>query len=159
MLNQWPPARRLHRLLVGAGTAVLALLVAAPSAMSQEFISYSSSPRNILEGNWQSCPDPAGRYAERVYDHVVNREGQYEVHLGPRREFALFVGVQDEHRDHESPDNLLKPFRVTMVGNRARHRWEIPSLKVAFTVTMGGGSRTDCESWYILLEPLEKPSH
>ena len=34
-----------------------------------------------------------------------------------------------------------------------------PSLKLAFSVTLGGGARTDCESWYILLEPLEKPSH
>jgi hypothetical protein len=159
MSHERSPARQLHGLLVGAGTAALMLGATSPSALSQEFISYSSSPRTILEGNWQSCPDRGGRYAERVYDHVVNRVGQYEVHLGPRREFALFVGVQDEHRDHESPDNLLRPFRVTMEGNRARQRWEIPSLKLAFTVAMGGGSRTDCESWYILLEPLEKPSH
>ena len=81
---------------------------------------------------------------------------QFEVHLGPRREFAIFTGVQDEHRDHDSPDNLLKPYRVTMEGTRAKQRWEIPSLNLAFTVTLGGGSRTDCESWYILLEPLER---
>jgi hypothetical protein len=43
--------------------------------------------------------------------------------------------------------------------NRAKHRWEIPSLSLAFTVTLAGGSRTDCESWFILLEPLEKTSH
>ena len=26
---------------------------------------------------------------------------QFEVHMGPRREFAIFKGVQDEHRDHD----------------------------------------------------------
>jgi hypothetical protein len=90
---------------------------------------------------------------------MVNGVGQFEVHLGPRREFAIFKGVQDEHREHDSPDNLLKPFRVAMEGTRAKQRWEIPSLKLVFSVTLGGGSRTDCESWYILLEPLEKTSH
>ena len=55
------------------------------------FHSTSSKLQNILEGNWQSCQEPAtGRYGERVYDHVVNGVGQFEVHLGPRREFAIF---------------------------------------------------------------------
>jgi hypothetical protein len=45
-----------------------------------------------------------------------------------------------------------------MQGTRARQRWEIPSLNVAFTVALGGGSRSDCESWYIILEPIEKTS-
>jgi hypothetical protein len=93
-----------------------------------------------------------------VYDHVVNGS-RFEVHLGPRREFAIFAGVQDAHRDHESPDNLLKPYRLTPDGGRAKHRWEIPSLNLSFTVTLAGGSRTDCESWFIVLKPLEKTSH
>jgi hypothetical protein len=149
------PSERILRI---AGALLLVTFGAAPPAGAQ-FISFSSNTRNILEGNWQSCQDPATRrYAERVYDHVVNGVPQFEVHLGPGREFAIFTGVQDEHREHERPDNLLKPFRPTMEGSRARQRWEIPSLKLAFSVTLGGGSRTDCESWYILLEPLEKTS-
>ena len=59
---------------------------------------------------------------------------------------------------HDSPANLLKPYRVSLEGTRASKQWEVPSLDVAFTVTLGGGSRTDCESWFILLEPLEKTS-
>ena len=135
-----------------------ALCLARP-ASAQLFRSFSGNPRNILEGNWQSCRENDGHYSERVYDHVVNGVGQFEVHLGPEHEFAIFTGVQDEHRDHASPANLLKPFRVPVEMNRAKHRWEIPSLGLAFTVTMAGGSRTDCESWFILLEPLEKTSH
>lgn len=139
-------------------TALLLMSFVAEPASAQ-FISQRTSSAHVLEGNWQSCQEsPAGPYAERVYDHVVNGVGQFEVHLGPRREFAIFAGVQDEHREHRSPENLLKPYRVAMQGTRAQHRWEIPSLKLAFAVTLGGGARTDCESWYILLEPLEGTS-
>jgi len=139
--------------------AVLATVLLAPSAAAPQFIAMPSNQRSILEGNWQSCQDPpGGPYAERVYDHVVNGIGEYEVHLGPRREFAIFKGVQDEHRDHQSPENLLNPYRVAMEAGRAKQRWEIPSLNLVFTVTLGGGSRTDCESWYILLQPAEKAS-
>jgi hypothetical protein len=146
------------RILSLAGI-LLALTLLTPRATEAQWISYSSNPRNILEGSWQSCLDQSGRYTERVYDHVVNGVGLFEVHLGPRREFAIFRGVQDQHREHESPDNLLKPYRVLMEGGRARQRWDVPSLKVSLTVTLAGGSFSDCESWYVLLEPLEKTSH
>ena len=146
--------------LVGGLLTLAVLLPLAPRSAAAQFVSLPGNPRNILEGNWQSCQEPGSSgYAERVYDHVVNSVGQYEVHLGPRREFAIFKGVQDEHRPHSSPDNLLKPHQVAMQGTRARQRWEIRSLNIAFTVALGGGSRSDCESWYILLEPIEKTSH
>ena len=137
--------------------AIGAFVLLVPRASSGgQWISYSSNHRNILEGNWQSCLDRSGRYTERVYDHVVAGVGQYEVHLGPRREFAIFQGVQDEHRDHDSPDNLLKPYRLDVEGNLAKHEWKIPSLDLVFTATLSGGSRGDCESWYVLLEPSAK---
>jgi hypothetical protein len=81
------------------------------------------------------------------------------VHLGPRDEFAIFAGVQDEHRDHSSAANLLKPHRVATVGGRATQRWEIASLNLAFTASLAGGSRSDCENWFVVLEPLPKSSH
>ncbi|MBM3772851.1 MAG: hypothetical protein FJW27_16485 [Acidimicrobiia bacterium] len=148
---------------VGATTALTGLLTvvvlsAGAEQAAAQFVRMSTNPKNILEGNWQSCQEAGSHYTERVWDHVVNGVPQFEVHLGPKREFAIFEGVQDEHREHASPANLLKPYRVPMQGMRARHRWEIPSLKLAFTVTLGGGARTDCESWYIVLEPLDKPS-
>jgi hypothetical protein len=130
-----------------------------PAAAQTQFVASSGDRRHILEGNWQSCQEGGGAYSERVYDHVVNGVAQFEVHLGPRREFAIFKDVQDEHRDHNAPENLLKPYRVLVQGQfRAAQRWEIPSLSLVFSVSMGGGSRTDCESWYILLEPLDKTS-
>jgi hypothetical protein len=138
---------------------VASVLALAAAPTTAQFISQSTNPRHILEGNWQSCQEPGtGQYTERVYDHVENGVGRFEVHLGPRREFALFMGVQEAHREHTRAENLLKPHRVVLEGTRAKQRWEIPSLDLAFTVTLGGGARTDCESWYILLEPVERTS-
>ncbi len=134
-----------------------ALLVVWPA--SAQFTSFSHDSHNILEGNWQSCREADGKYSERVYDHVVNGVGLFEVHMGPGREFAIFRGVQDEHRDHASLDNLLNPYRVAMAAGRAKQRWEIPSLDLAFSVALGGGSRMNCDSWFIVLEPLQKTSH
>ena len=147
-----------HAWLLPCLFASAAMAALGRSARAQQFTHHTQDPRNILEGNWQSCRDRDGQYAERVYDHLVNGVGQFEVHMGPRREFAIFAGVQDAHRDHESADNLLKPFRVLLEGGRARQHWEIPSLNLSFTVTLAGGSRTDCESWYILLQPIDKTS-
>src|SRR5215831_5288679 len=89
------------------GTAAL-VFVAAAAPLDAQFTSYSRNSHNILEGNWQSCREADGRYSERVYDHVVNGVPKFEVHMGPRREFAIFDGVQDDHRAHDSPANLLR---------------------------------------------------
>jgi hypothetical protein len=139
--------------------AFFIVLVAAVPASSAQFTSYSRNSRNILDGNWQSCREADGNYSERVYDHRVNGVPKFEVHLGPKREFAIFDGVQDEHREHDSPTNLLRPYRLEGEGNLAKHEWKIPSLNLVFTATLAGGSRSDCESWYILLAPLNTPSH
>jgi hypothetical protein len=138
--------------------APIVLLLAASSAAPQ-FTPFPSQSGAILEGNWQSCRGEDGRYAERVYDHVVGGVGTFELHMGPRREFALFAGVQEEHRDHKSVENLLQPYTVPLENSRAQHHWDVPSLNVSLTVTLAGGSRTDCESWFIVLQPLPKTSH
>jgi hypothetical protein len=151
-----PRAARGSRLLIGL---LAAAMVSAARPAAPQFTPFSHDPRNILEGNWQSCLQREGFYSERVYDHLLNGVGRFEVHMGPRREFAIFKGVQEEHRSHDSPENLLKPFRVPLEAGRAKQAWEIPSLNLKFTVTLTGGSRMDCESWFILLEPLEKTSH
>ena len=136
----------------------VAAVVAVARPAAPQYTAFSRDSRNILEGSWQSCREADGRYAERVYDHIVNGQGRFEVHMGPRNEFAMFLEVRDEHRDHASVGNLLKPYRVEMEGGRAKQRWEMPSLNLAFTATLAGGSRSDCESWFVVLEPLRKPS-
>jgi hypothetical protein len=146
------------RAVAAIACGVVVAVGSAPVARAQ-FTSYSTDPRHILEGNWQSCRQADGSYSERVYDHVVNGVGQFEVHLGPKREFAIFAGVQEEHRRHDSPANLLQPYRLDVAGNLASHEWRVPSLNLVFNVSLAGGSRSDCESWYILLAPLSRPSH
>ena len=148
---------RVAWLLTGLCVASAAAALAAPQV--SQFTPFSNEARNILEGNWQSCRESDGQYGERVYDHVTGPGGVFELHMGPRREFALFGGVQDAHRDHDAAENLLKPYRVPLESGRAKQRWEVPSLNLVLTATLAGGSRTDCESWFIVLAPLEKTSH
>ena len=111
----------------------------------------------MLEGNWQSCREADGQYAERVYDGKWPGIGPFELHLGPFHEFALFRGIQDAHRDHNSPENLLRPHVVELQQNRGRHAWDAAGMHLE--VSLAGGSLEECESWYVRLQPLSSTSH
>jgi hypothetical protein len=115
-----------------------------------QFISYTDRSRAILEGNWQSCRESDGQYSERVYDNTLPGIGPFELHLGPYHEFALFRGVQDEHRPHDSAANLLHPFNIEVFSNRARQSWHAAGLRLE--VNLGGGSDDQCESWFLSLK-------
>ena len=128
---------------------VVGILGAAAAAFPQ-FASTGNGSSALLEGNWQSCREHDGKYGERIYDNSLPGIGPFELHLGPYHEFALFRGVQDTHRDHTSEDNLLRPFNVEVVANRARQRWETAGLSL--DVALGGGARDDCESWFVTLK-------
>jgi hypothetical protein len=129
--------------------------LAATAALSAQFTSFNDRSRALLEGNWQSCREDDGQYAERVYDGKVPGIGPFELHMGPYHEFALFRGVQDEHRDHASSANLLQPYNVVVVRNAARHRWTVAGLTL--DVALAGGSRDDCESWFVTLRRATQP--
>jgi hypothetical protein len=131
--------------LVAASPAALASLMAlvAPSVRAGQFTSFRHDPKYILEGNWQSCRDETGQFVEKIFDQT---QLGLEVHLGPGDDFAIFKGIQEEHRDHRSPENLLQPSRV-----RGGHqKWDLADL--IFEVTAAGGSRHDCHSFWITLE-------
>ena len=64
----------------------------------------------------------------------------------------MFRGIQEDHRDHRASENLLQPFRV----RSQRQRWELPEL--IFEVARAGGSRHDCRSFWITLEPKRAPT-
>ncbi len=137
----------------GRGRMVAGLTVAVclVSAVAQsQFVSTGDRTSSLLEGNWQSCREHDGKYGERVYDNTLPGLGPFELHLGPYHEFALFRGVQDDHRDHSSDENLLRPFNIEVMANRARQSWETAGLR--FEVALGGGGREDCESWFIVLK-------
>ena len=121
-----------------------------------QFVSTGDRSRALLEGNWQSCREHDGKFSERVYDNNLPGIGPFELHLGPYHEFALFRGVQDTHRDHSSTENLLKPFTVEVASNRARQSWETAGLRLE--VSLGGGARDECESWFITFTRSAQPT-
>jgi len=136
------------------GLTVVSCLGAAAAAYSQ-FTSFNDRSRSMLEGNWQSCVEADGQYAERIYDGKAPGFGPFELHMGPLREFALFRGVQDDHRDHASAGNLLKPHVVDVAQNTTQ-KWEVEGLKLE--VSLAGGSRGDCESWFVTLRHVGRLS-
>jgi hypothetical protein len=140
---------RVERRWTLVATVTVAACLSAAAAFAQ-FISYGDRSRSILEGNWQSCRESDGHYSERVYENTLPGVGPFELHLGPYHEFALFRGVQDEHRAHDSTANLLRPFNVEVFSNRARHSWETAGLRLE--VNLGGGSDDQCESWFLSLK-------
>jgi len=128
---------------------VLAAIVGVAPAFAQ-FVSTGERLSALLEGNWQSCREHDGKYSERVYDNNLPGIGPFELHLGPYHEFALFRGIHESHRDHTSQDNLLSPFNVEVEANRARQTWVTAGLRLE--VSLGGGARDDCESWFLTLK-------
>ncbi len=136
---------------------VVASLGAATLASAQLFRPFTDRSQALLEGNWQSCREADGQYAERVYDGRWPGMEPFELHMGPYHEFALFRGVQDEHRDHGSADNLLRPYTVELLANNARHSWDVNGLHLE--VVLAGGSREDCESWFVTLKRSTVSSH
>src|SRR5438874_2700610 len=74
----------------------------------------------------------------------------------PGSRWRLFRGVQEEHRDHASPDNLLRPHTVSLEGATARQRWAVAGL--IFEATLAGGSRDECESWWVTLRRADPTS-
>ena len=141
------------RLVAGFTVATCLGMAAIGNA---QFRPFSDRTRALLEGNWQSCREGDGHYGERVYDGKWAGLEPFELHMGPYHEFALFRGIQDDHREHTSADNLLRPFNVEIRSNAARQTWDAGGLHLE--VTLAGGSREDCESWYVTLKRSDTTS-
>jgi len=133
-----------------------ALVLCTAAYGHTQFTSSNDRRISILEGNWQSCRESDGKYSERVYDGKLPGIGPFELHMGPYHEFALFRGVEDDHREHTSADNLLKPFTVDVVANIGRQKWDAGGLHLE--VALAGGSREECESWWVQLRRSDSTS-
>jgi hypothetical protein len=141
--------RSAKKYLIGAFTLAASLAVVS-LGHAQMFRPFTDRSQAMLEGNWQSCREADGQYAERVYDGKWPGIGPFELHMGPYHEFALFRGVQDDHRVHTAAENLLKPYNIEIVANRAKQTWDVAGLHLE--VALAGGSREDCESWFVTLK-------
>lgn len=122
-----------------------------------QFTSFNDRRQSMLEGTWQSCRESDGQYSERVYEGKWSGMAPFELHFGPYHEFSLFRGIQQDHRDHSSTENLLAPHTVDVVANRAGQTWEVAGLHLE--VKLAGGSRDDCESWYVKMTRSARASH
>lgn len=122
---------------------LVALLLAQWTAFGAQ-----TDPRILLAGSWQSCALEDG-YTERVYD----RDG-FELHLGPHDEFAIFVGVQEAHREHDSAENLLGPRHTVHDAEtwRGRRTWAVPRLHLQLSIVEAGGSQESCDAFVVTLE-------
>jgi len=132
------------------GTLTVMVSLGAAALVRAQFTSFNDRSVAMLEGHWQSCREADGQYSERVYDGKWAGMGPFELHMGPYHEFALYRGIQEEHRDHQSAENLLRPFKLEVVGNQARHVWDTAGLHLE--VALAGGSREECESWFVSLK-------
>ena len=140
-----------------AAFTLMAVLGAATLGRAQLFRPFTDRSQTMLEGNWQSCRESDGQYAERVYDGRWQGLDPFELHMGPYHEFALFRGIQDEHRDHDSTNNLLKPHKLDVIANNSKHTWDVNGLHLE--VVLAGGSREECESWFVTLRRSADSSH
>jgi len=140
-----------HRWLIAALTAIFCAGWAAVGR--SQFTPFSDHRAALLEGNWQSCREGDGEYSERVYDGRFPGLTPFELHMGPYHEFALFQGVEDGHREHRSTANLLRPYTVEVAGGKARQRWQTAGM--VLEVVLAGGSRDECESWFVTLKRLD----
>jgi len=139
------------------GSLTVAACLGAAALAGAQFTSFNDRSRSMLEGQWQSCRESDGQYGERVYDGRWPGFGQFELHMGPYHEFALYRGIQDEHRDHKSSANLLNPWSLDVVANRSRHTWDVGGFHLE--VSLAGGSREDCESWFVSLKKSQQTSY
>jgi hypothetical protein len=114
-------------------------------------------PPVLHQFSWQSCRQDDGSYAELALQHTAIKGAatiiEWELHLGPRNEFALYDRVVNHPDDvaepHDSPDNLLMPqFRIEDQPSI----WRVPSLHLRITGTRAGGSRDECDSFYLRIE-------
>jgi hypothetical protein len=100
------------------------------------------------QGFWQACGD-----AERVLEHRVNGYLVYELHM-TAVDFGLYAfRLDDGHKDHSDPLNLLSSPRfdnmATLTGGR---QWSVPSLKLWVSIVRAGEPEAGCESFYIRIE-------
>ena len=120
--------------------------------LAQLWTSYPK-PGTLLSGNWQSCWED-GEWGERIFEYRRLGKLIAEFHMGPRNEFALYKQPQPDDHSHDSSDNLLKDHPYD--NNRSNFSYFSPQLGLRLTISKGGGSRDECESYFVTLESARR---
>lgn len=106
---------------------------------------------SFLYGNWMSCLEAdTNLYAERVFEPKGEK---WELHLGPKDEFGLFLvpGPDGDH-SHSGSDNLLNSYVV----GAEKKIWEIKSLNLKVIISQAGEPPNEnCESYFVEVRKLK----
>ena len=127
-----------------------ALVLCTAAYGRPQFTSSNDRRISMLEGNWQSCRESDGKYSERIYDGKLPGLGPFELHMGPYHEFAFFRGIQDGHRDHNSTDNLLRPYNLEIRANSAKHAWDVDGLHLEVVLAVARRNLSEKRAFDIL---------
>ena len=128
----------------------------------QLWTGFPREPLVLLHGTWQSCRGEDSLYEERIYEHCVNTLCKWELHMGPGDEFGLyrFPGPADAEHTHNNAANYLYPaYKVGDVQTwRGKRQWSVGDLKLWVSISMAGGSRSDCDSFYVMVTDERYPA-
>lgn len=131
---------------------LLGLILQAVTA----FTSIPDSLPHLLNGHFQSCADPdtddGSGYGELAFEYQLQGRVRWTFHMGPRDEFALFVGAPAEHFDHGSTFNRLTPAYhyddvKTLKGGR---NWSVWGLHV--NVIRVPASDDECRAFLVRVD-------
>jgi hypothetical protein len=105
-------------------------------------------PPVLHQGWWQSC-----QAEERVLEHRVAGHLQWELHLGPADQFALYAfKVDGPDHSHEDSLNLLgTPHHDDLKTWTGGRQWTVPSLRLWLSIVRAGGD-VGCDAFYIRIE-------
>lgn len=132
-------------------------LVALLVALLQGFtVDGERRPNLLLKGAWASCPmSDRDDYTEIAFQHTERGRVIWELHMGPRDEFALFAGEPLEHIAHNDPRNQLTAYHYndveTLKGGR---NWS--TLGMHFNVVRVPDASEDCYSFFVTVT-ADKP--
>lgn len=101
-----------------------------------------------------------GDYGEKALDYKTKGVPWFEIHYGPRDEFALFAGNATEHIPHDDERNLLRPAYhygdlQTVAGGR---NWSLARLAVSLNVIALPPTQPECYSFLIKLVRDKRPT-
>lgn len=133
----------------------LAVGVALGVALLGQWVSMSDrQPTTVLAGMWASCPTDGDTsdYTERVYEYQFHGRIEWRFEMGPRDEFALFVGpTPAAHVAHDDATNLLGPaYHYDDVVSRTGRNWS--ALDLHINVIRTPGSDDECYTFAVKID-------